>query len=213
MEESGFKVGRLLGFPVRVHPSALILGFILMMPLIRAGQGRQAIYLFAAIAIAILLHELGHALVIRALGWESVIILHGFGGVTLSKSNPTPSQQIGVSLAGPAVNFALLGGSFVGLFFFETGETARFLDITFMVNLFLGVFNVIPIFPLDGGQAFRAVLRIFTPRRADVAAAWISMALTLPILAYAASSRSLFMGIIALFLIGSNWKTALGQSK
>ncbi|MDF1564620.1 MAG: site-2 protease family protein [Deltaproteobacteria bacterium] len=211
MDEGGIKVGRLLGFPVQIHPSALILGFILMMPYVRAGQGTIALYLVAAIALSILLHELGHALVIRALGWESVIVLHGFGGVTLSRSRPSPGQQIGVSLAGPAVNFALLAGAFVGLLFFSTGAVAQFLDILFMVNLFLGVFNVLPIVPLDGGQAFRSVLRIFTPRRADVAAAWVSMALTVPILAWAASQRSLFMGLIALFLVFTNWKTATGQ--
>lgn len=209
--DEGFSVGRLLGFPVRVHPSAILLGMILVGPYLRGGMVVGALLLLLAIALAVLLHELGHAMVIRSLGWESVIVLHGFGGVTLSRSRPTPLQQIGVSLAGPAVNLALAAGAFGGLLFFPTGRVAAFLDSFLMVNLFLGLFNLLPIVPLDGGQVLRSVLRIATPRKADTVAAWVSILCAMPILAYAVRQQSLFLGLIALFLAISNWREAQGQ--
>lgn len=204
--DQGWKVGTILGFPVRVHPSALILVAFLLLPYLRAGAVSTAIGLVAAVGISVLMHELGHAYVIRSMGWDSVIVLHGFGGVTLSRSRPSPGQQVGISLAGPAVNLALIGVSFVLLLVFPGGALGSFFDFLFTVNLFLALFNLLPIFPLDGGQAFRAVVRIFSPAQATLYTSWVSVVLAGGLGVYGYASGSLFMAIIALFLISQNFR-------
>jgi Zn-dependent protease len=154
---------RLLGFPVRVNASSLILIAIL-----GVGSGSDPVRLVVWVAIAfasILVHELGHALVGRAFGYAPAIEFHALGGVTHLGSLPmTPGRDVMISLAGPAVSLTVgfaafaLGGSAYGP---AEGTFADLVlgDVIF-ANVGWGLFNACPILPLDGGHAFRGVLRL-----------------------------------------------------
>jgi len=202
----GYPLGRIWGFQIRAHPSALILLIFLVLPLLRQGLFLTALLWGVALGLSVLLHELGHALVIRTQGGDAVIVLHGFGGVTLSQGLRSPTQQIVVSLAGPVMNFGLVALAYVSSGKVGTGPAAELIEYFFQANLMLGIFNILPIVPLDGGQAMRAVLLIFSPRRAIGLSAWISLIILVPILAYAVAQRSLFLGMIGLFLFVSNYR-------
>ena len=100
----------LFGFPVRIHPlfwlMALILGY-------NSPGAKEIAAWVAAVLISILVHELGHALVLRAYGVRPSITLHGLGGVTSSNTGQAFAPQLRtleevvISAAGPAAGFLL----------------------------------------------------------------------------------------------------------
>lgn len=113
--------------------------------------------------IGILLHELGHALTSRALGYgNSQIVFWGMGGLAINRGGHRPPlHQIFISLAGPLASVLLAIVSGAALFAVEqgmasTGMLGKFLELMLYVNAFWAVFNLLPIFPMDGGQAMRS---------------------------------------------------------
>ena len=96
----------LLNIPVRVHPMFWLMGLILGSG---GSRGLQPVVLWVvAVFVSVLVHEMGHALVIRALGVQPWITLYGMGGLTSHQGGRfRPQTQILVSLAGPAAGFLL----------------------------------------------------------------------------------------------------------
>jgi Zn-dependent protease len=147
-----FRAGTLLGFPLRVHLSfILLLGMVL---LFMGGLPGLAVVLM--VAGSVLLHELGHALVARHLNVAvSEIGLHFFGGAARLAGLPRrPRDEMAIAAAGPAVSFMLagLGHGLAAV----TGVPV--FALFGWVNLVLGAFNLLPVFPSDGGRILRAVL-------------------------------------------------------
>jgi len=111
--------------------------------------------------ISVLLHELGHSLVAQSQGIKvNSITLFLFGGVaSLEKESNTPKQAIQVAIAGPIVSFILFGIFWICTQFLSLNNV--FGNITLEVariNLVLGIFNLIPGLPLDGGQVLKAMI-------------------------------------------------------
>jgi Zn-dependent protease len=117
----------------------------------------MSLLLFASV----LLHELGHSLVAKAQGIQvNSITLFLFGGVAaLDKDSATPSQALQVAIAGPVVSF-ILGGVFLGItqLLALNSLTGNLTLELARINLVLGLFNLIPGLPLDGGQVLKAVV-------------------------------------------------------
>jgi len=114
--------------------------------------------------ISILVHELGHALMMQKYGRFPQIILHGMGGVAISSGNEfTKKQNLLVTFMGPAAQI-LLGLIALGIYIavgqenFPPGQSEHFVSSLYSVSLFWAVLNLIPIFPLDGGQILGALL-------------------------------------------------------
>jgi Zn-dependent protease len=145
-------LGRILGFPVRVNAS-----FLLLLAVILFGAGgQQGVALALVAGVSVILHELGHALMARRLGVPVAgIELHFFGGAAQITDMPRkPNDEIAIAAAGPAVSFALAGLSQV----VALGTGVRFFALAAAVNLMLAVFNLLPVFPSDGGRILRAFL-------------------------------------------------------
>jgi Zn-dependent protease len=118
--------------------------------------------LVAALLGSIVLHELGHALMARQYGIQTAdITLYLFGGVARLERMPRSSgPELLISLAGPAVNFAIAAvlGGVLALVNFVSLPPSGFLWALFYMNLGLGLFNLLPVFPMDGGRVLRALL-------------------------------------------------------
>jgi Zn-dependent protease len=148
----GFRLGSLLGFPIRVHLSFLAL---LAIVLVFMG-GVPGVLSVLIVAASVLLHELGHALMARHLGIPVTEIgLHFFGGAAQMVGTPRRrGDEIAIAAAGPAVSFALAGAG-LGLAFLTGWGLFAFAGTA---NLVLALFNLVPAFPSDGGRILRAWL-------------------------------------------------------
>ncbi|MCE3223144.1 MAG: putative Membrane-associated zinc metallopeptidase containing domain pair [Nitrospira sp.] len=179
MQGPDWQIGRVFGIPIHVHASWLFVFFFVtwslatgylpdMLPGLSEPRywgmgGVAALLLFASV----LLHELGHSLV--ALRYRipiGQITLFIFGGVAqMRKEPPHPRAEFLIAIAGPIVSF-LLAGLCIGLValleLLPVGTSVQSLTalgvLLGMVNTQLGLFNLLPGFPLDGGRALRAGL-------------------------------------------------------
>jgi len=109
-----------------------------------------------ALFFSVVLHELGHALVARGFGVGTAhITLYPFGGIAALRSEPkTPGAEFWIAIAGPLVNLALVGVGAAAWLLTGWMSFAVFAGL----NLVMGIFNLIPAFPMDGGRVLRAAL-------------------------------------------------------
>lgn len=157
---------RLFGFPVRVHPLFWLGAVLLGSSWLNAADNNGLVYLLiwvAVVFVSILVHELGHAVAFRRFGSDAHIVLWVFGGLAVPYSAVSGrGRRILVALAGPFAGFVLCGvvyGSDYATGWAAgngTAVTVLYLQLVF-VNLVWGVFNLLPVFPLDGGQVSREV--------------------------------------------------------
>jgi Zn-dependent protease len=121
-----------------------------------------------SLALCVVFHELGHALTARIFGYRTRdITLSLLGGCASLMGMPRNAwQEFATALAGPLVSFAIFGLSWATLVFIPIPNdfTVSVLSYTKYTNLVLGLFNLLPGFPMDGGRIFRSVARIFTTR-------------------------------------------------
>jgi Zn-dependent protease len=154
-----WKLGRVEGIDLFLHPSALL--FFLIgahwMP-----TGIESVLLVLGLLGSIVLHELGHALMARRYGIGTAdITLYMFGGIARLERMPRSSgPELLIALAGPAVNFGIV--AILGVLLMAADGVAAplipLLSRLSMINLGLGLFNLLPVFPMDGGRVLRALL-------------------------------------------------------
>lgn len=155
---------RLLGIPVRVEPV-----FVLIAVLMGFREGDPLWLLVAWVVIvfvSVLVHELGHAISLKIFGEPSSIVLHAFGGVTVSRRRLTRARSIVVSLAGSLTAILLLGLPARALmesdwatrqhveYFFFPDDFSWWPVLWWLafVNIWWSIVNLLPIRPLDGGN-------------------------------------------------------------
>jgi Zn-dependent protease/CBS domain-containing protein len=160
-----FKIFSVFGIPIELHIS-----FLLLMILIYAvaivnlvpGVDLNAALLITLLFVTVVLHELAHSYVAQRYGIKiDKIILLPIGGVSALEEFPDdPGQEFRIAIAGPLVNFIIAiicYGIFLGL----SGTyplIGSFLNYFALINVFLGAFNLIPAYPMDGGRVLRAFL-------------------------------------------------------
>ncbi|HEU5182846.1 MAG TPA: site-2 protease family protein [Candidatus Polarisedimenticolia bacterium] len=180
-----FRLGTVLGIPIRVHITFLILLLLLAgNEASRAGliSGVRIFLLIVLLFSCVLLHELGHCVVARRFGVAiASITLYPLGGIAVLDDIPRqPAREILIALAGPAVNFLIAGGlwlldtlaSAAPVLAWDAPPGADLLGGLLWANLGLGVFNLIPAYPMDGGRVLRGILatRLPYPRATQIAA-------------------------------------------
>lgn len=112
--------------------------------------------------VSVLLHELAHAFVAQGYGLRvSGISLHILGGVSeLEDEPPSPRAEFLIAIAGPFTSLAIAGVLWVlgGTGYVRGGSVGAILGYLLLVNVAVGVFNMLPGFPLDGGRVLRALV-------------------------------------------------------
>ncbi len=134
--------------------------------------------------LSVLIHELSHSLVARGFGLPvRRILLYPLGGFSEIEREPqTPAREFLVSAAGPALSLLLAAGGYGLTHVVPAGTIGGTLVSQLMwANLIVGVFNLLPGLPLDGGRMLRAVIWKVTgrPATATIAAAWAGRVLAL----------------------------------
>lgn len=188
----------LFGIPVRVHPLFWLVALIM-------GSQRKdpaAVLIWViAVFVGILVHEMGHALTMRAYGFRPWITLYGLGGLASydqgysNSKGSEPLGQILTCLAGPAAGFLFAILLLFGFFAAGYGERIIFygfgglLPVVLLANerlmmlvndlLFIciawGVINLLPIYPLDGGQIARELFVAWRPQEGIRASLVVSL--------------------------------------
>ncbi|MCI0582267.1 MAG: CBS domain-containing protein [Chloroflexi bacterium] len=182
----GVPVARLLGIEIRLQ-----LGWILVVPFVAAIAAIQVSVVEPTINPAVqwllggvvaagffasaLIHDLSHAVLARRRGVEvRSILISFFGGTTpLDPASQDPGDDLVIAVAGPVVSIGL--GVVLGLLALavaaaggSTGEVAaQVLVVLAVLNLILGIVNVVPAYPLDGGRIVRAIAWRRTGREKD----------------------------------------------
>lgn len=164
-----------------------------------------------ALFVCVTLHELGHAAAARRFGVRVPrIMLLPIGGMAEMESIPRrPREEIIVALAGPAVNYALIAVLMVFVRFpagwrpgYVELTTADFLRHLVVVNVVMGVFNLLPAFPMDGGRVFRALLATRLPYlRATRIAVGVGKVVALAGAGYLACNRHFLGAALFAFII------------
>ncbi|WP_343949179.1 site-2 protease family protein [Nonomuraea longicatena] len=200
-------MGRPFGIPVYVSWTWFIIaGFITIsfkevfrLPGMSEAESYAVAFAFAVLLyLSVLLHELAHSVLAKWYGLPvRRITLYLLGGVSeIEKEPPTPGKEFMVAAAGPALSLGLAAvGLGADVLLLNTGGIVELLVWQLWVsNLIVGVFNLLPGLPLDGGRMLRAGIWKLTssPGRATIAAAWTGrgLAVFLIVLPFALSMMS-----------------------
>ena len=152
--ELSFRLGPI---PVTVEPSFWLIAALFGLS---AGFNLGALVWVIVVFVSVLIHELGHALTALLLGVRSSIRLYSFGGLTIPEARLSRAGEIVMSLAGPfagfAVGLAVLVFQTVSPATSELGQAA--VRDLMWVNFGWGIFNLLPVVPLDGGHVLLGLL-------------------------------------------------------
>jgi stage IV sporulation protein FB len=199
---------RLAGVPVTVSVwFFVLLGFMAT----TAGSVASGIAWIIAVCLSLLVHEFGHAFVAKYYGLRPSIVLHGWGGLCNHAPARTAGQDIFITAAGPGAG--LLFGAFIYILggTEPSGPLPSMTDFVlyylYWISIVWSLANLLPLWPLDGGQIFQVVMR---SRRGalqgDRTTHTVSIALAGSLLLYTLISREMFLTVLLAFLLYENIK-------
>ncbi len=215
-----FALGRYLGIELKVHWTfLLLLAFFGALGLARTGSLLGTVLMAGLILLLfafVVLHEYGHALVARRLGYEvEDIVILPLGGMARLKTFPERAMdELKIAIAGPPVNLVLAavfyGAAYAGYGISPfavpeprtvEGSAGYFLSYLGLVNLVLAAFNLLPAFPMDGGRVLRAFLSTRMGRvRATDLAATVGQAFAVLFFVFGLLSLNIVLTLIAVFI-------------
>ncbi len=221
MQGGSIRLFKLAGIQVFLHFSWFLVAAYQVQMRVTGYESRiWALYEYVALFAIVLMHEFGHALACRQTGGEAnEIVLWPLGGVAFVSPPPRPSAVLWSIAAGPLVNVILVPILFLLVFVVgqrgwlsDSPDIYRFLTAVQYVNAALLIFNLLPIYPLDGGQILRALLWFpFGPIRSLHVASAIGLLGGAALAAYAVYLRSIWIGVLAFFLLSravAGWQHA-----
>lgn len=204
---------QMFGIPVRVHPF-----FWIMAILLGPKEPTEGIWWVLAVFVSVLWHELGHALSAKAFGWWPSILLYSFGGLCyFQPSAAAVGRRIIVSVCGPLAGFivaALIWGALLSTHGSETFTWRDLFDgprrltwpaswylkllVRFLleINIWWGILNLLPVYPLDGGQISRTFLTWLSPWRGGQYASYLSVGVAALVVIYALIQGSIYLAIL-----------------
>lgn len=164
-------VVRLFGVPVRLHFTfVLLLVFLIFIGIGGKQTGAATAVYIVALFASVLLHEIGHVLVARWYGIRTrEIVMYPIGGVSRLESQPKARQELLISTAGPLVNLLIAitllatERNFLPIEALRIPTDANLIERIALGNLLLGLFNLLPAFPMDGGRILRSVIALWKP--------------------------------------------------
>jgi Zn-dependent protease len=218
---------RLGTIPVRIR------GWFFVMALLLGSNERDPTKLgtwVLVVLVSVVIHELGHALVGRAFGLLPRVELHGMGGTTsFERPPPAPGapphrplgavKNVAISLAGPFAGFlfalVVFGAELAGLR--PTHPLLlRAVELLFVVNIGWGIFNLVPMLPLDGGNVLRAILVGIAKEKGDRIARIVSIVIAAAIALFAVRQGQwwiLYLGVLFAFRNVQALKEADAQAR
>ena len=218
----------LFGFPTTIQPFFWLVALIITALSLGRIDDNMPIWLAclcvgtSGILLSILVHELGHALTFRyLLRTPSTIVLHGFGGMTVPQHYRRgygfsgAVTQCFLAFSGPLAGFILAFLAFLFLEFVpvnleNAGPAAillyYFVGWTMNISILWGIFNLLPIHPMDGGHISREIFMYCFPRRGIEFSLVLSMVLAVFLIAVALQNGAIPIAFIFAFFAYQNFQ-------
>jgi Zn-dependent protease len=225
------------GIPVKVHWSFALLLLWVAYETSRVESGPWFVLVSIGIVLSVffcvILHEFGHALAARKFGVKTFdIMMTPIGGIARLERMPEGrGQEFWVAIAGPAVNFLIVGLIWLGYmaikrevlpifsidFWNFEREADNYFKIILLANGYLGVFNLLPAFPMDGGRMLRSLLSLKLDRtKATQIASYTGQAIALIMFglgAWRGQPTLTLIGIFIFFAARQEYKALVLQSR
>ncbi|MFL6539211.1 MAG: site-2 protease family protein [Chthoniobacterales bacterium] len=167
MQSGSIRLFKIAGITVFLHFTWLLVGAYQVQTMSsRYSKPIWAVYEYLALFAIVLMHEFGHALACRQTGGHAEqIVLWPLGGIAFVSPPPRPGAMLWSIAAGPLVNIVLVPILALLLMMarnlgwaFQAPDLFRLIRYIALINTVILIFNLLPIYPLDGGQILRAVL-------------------------------------------------------
>lgn len=186
----------LFGFPVRIEWTFWLV--TLLMGSMRQPGALLVAEWTAVVLVSILIHEFGHALCSALFGMKPEIKLYGMGGLTsFAPVEPlSPFKNMLIDLAGPVAGFAFAALIIGSVWIVPDWRQSEFGKVLFFdllwVNVGWGLLNLLPVWPLDGGQVVWELERMFSRKATGVVTEIVSsvMCLILIVIAFGTQFRT-----------------------
>ncbi len=209
-QQGAFRLFRLAGITVFLHWSWFaVAAWQMQGGMTRYSSPVWKVVEYVSLFLLVLMHEFGHALACRQVGGQAEqIVLWPLGGVAYVAPPFRPGTQLWSIVAGPLVNVALLPVLYLlqeytrsELWIVSKPDLFRLVRALWQINLGLLIFNLLPIYPLDGGKIVRSLLwYVVGPIRSLQVAAGLGFLGVAALLALAVYWRSLWIGIMTAFI-------------
>lgn len=213
--QGSVRLFRLWGIDVQVHWSWLVVAMYSVSTRVPKYDGPVwALAEYLMLFVVVTMHEFGHALATRQVGGQAnQIVLWPLGGVAYVAPPQRPGATLWSIAAGPLVNVVLVPVFYVlgwalatSGWFDEHPDLYVFTRAINLMNVSLLVFNLLPVYPLDGGQMLRSLLWYPLGRgRSLLLATGIGLVGGAGIVGVAVWWKSWWMGIMAFFLLSNSW--------
>lgn len=205
-------IGRIFGFEIRIH-ALVLLGLLLdykkLSKLNDYFHLIKFLLLYSGLFISILAHEMGHALTTKFFGntVKGIIVFPPLGGLAfIGTDNRNPLRNILIYLAGPLVNIVL---ALIMLYLYKCTDMKIYfliydeLILVIWINLLIGLVNLIPFYPFDGGRILQNLILLFRSgeRKANIITLCISCVCFAAIMRYTFNERDYVDLTIAVLLM------------
>ncbi len=221
----------LLGIPVRVHPMFWAIAALFGMSV---REPSQLLIWVGVVFVSILVHEMGHALTARYFGASPAITLYSFGGLASFRlSGASARRHILILLAGPGAGFlfalvvmgiVIVSGKAVAfrlpMMYLQIGNGSQIENdslgmlvfFLLFINIFWGIINLLPVYPLDGGQIARHLFTSLNPWQGIRQSLWLSVLAGGLIAALALAGQDVFIAIFFAYLAFNSYQALQGTS-
>ena len=212
-EHEGLHIGTLFGTTVHVQPTFLLIAGLFVVNSLRDGNETlpMALFWIPTLLFSVIAHELGHAAAFAAFGYgRSRIAITGSGGFTANNRLPRPWHDIFISLAGPFAGL-MFGLVFLALLisgFRAHDEMLRFCFWRlWKANYWWMIFNLLPIYPLDGGRVLRRFSGLWiSNQRSFEITTWVAFVGSGLFTLIGLGSQDYFLAMIGLSFLATNYQ-------
>jgi Zn-dependent protease len=156
MADLSLNIGRLFGVPIELHWTFILLMLFILL------VSSSLFVLWVLLFVFVLLHELSHSWMAKrhGVGVKRIVLFPLGGGTIINSEQLTPKKEFIISISGPIASLAIaLALWLVSVIVGSASAAGQFLNLLALINLVLGVFNILPWLPLDGGKALRSYLQ------------------------------------------------------
>lgn len=214
----------LFGTPVYLSGSYLLLLLFFCFGSLSSSNFQEAFLIAFAVTASLIVHEFGHVWAAKKNGHSSQVVLMGIGAMTIPSGESHGWQGVRLSLAGPIAGFILALVAFYGfapanelpLWDYVLGARPAadgtnwpFLQLLLVrIGILWGIFNLLPILPMDGGHALRDFLSTFMRRnKADGIAARVSIAVAIPVIFFIFQAGFMIGAILIGWMTWQNYES------